>query len=91
MRRRRERELRKAARREAIRAARAKGCTCDPEVVFDLPSHPVAGLAAEQDRIVSATLRHDDWCPLLRVAEERPPGLARLETAVFPFAEEPPR
>jgi hypothetical protein len=35
----------------AIVAARAEGCTCAPEVT-------IAG--------VSAFLRHDDWCALLR-------------------------
>lgn len=57
------------ARDIAIRAARAQGCTCNVEVIG-------SGL--------EFTLRHDAWCPLLRIMEERKPGLARAQIVIAP-------
>jgi hypothetical protein len=57
------------ARQIAIRAARAQGCTCNVEVIG-------SGL--------EFTLRHDAWCPLLRVMEERGPGPARSQLVIAP-------
>lgn len=89
MRRRREREQRKAVERGAIRAVRAQGCTCNPEVAFDAPDHPLA--AAARDGVVPATVKHDSWCPLLRVIEERPPSAGRTQIAITLVGEEPER
>lgn len=65
-----ERRARRAKEKRAIRVARAaakkQGCVCNVEVTITghLDGWPVASVA------------HDDWCPLLRVMEERttPPG-----------------
>ena len=67
LRRRRQREARTAA----IRAARAMGCTCDVQIEFGLRDHPLHGAV---DDLTAVLVRHDDWCPLLRVMEERKPG-----------------
>jgi hypothetical protein len=55
----------------AIRVARAQGCTCDVEVTFGRADHPFAGIAALHQ---TPSLAHDDWCPLIRVLDERKPG-----------------
>jgi hypothetical protein len=63
------RAIRRTRERKLIKASRAavkaQGCVCDVEIV------PVG------DEEYQA--RHDDWCPLLRVMEEREPGLARSQ------------
>ena len=61
-----------AARVAALRAARAQGCTCEPEVRFVNGQPPLA------------TLAHDEWCPLLRTMQERPPGAARSQAVIYP-------
>jgi hypothetical protein len=48
----------------ALKAARAQGCVCDPEIM-------VSWNAGEVPLIDVA---HDDWCPLLRVMQEREPA-----------------
>src|SRR3954447_14402356 len=80
-----ERRMRRAQRREAAKkmlaAARTEGCVCDVEIVFDAPDHPLAGHGSSAVHVVS--LRHDDWCPLLRVMEEHEPGLARAQLLLY--------
>lgn len=63
------------AKRAALAAARAQGCTCDVKVVVQ-PPNGVGGLH-------DITLRHDSWCPLLRVMEERSPGPARSQVVLW--------
>lgn len=65
--------------KQAIRAARAQGCTCDVEIRFGSPEHPFHGTEAEK---YGVSVMHDDWCPLLRVMEERKPGLARTQLVI---------
>jgi hypothetical protein len=36
------------------------------------------------DDAYRVTLKHDPWCPLLRVIEERKPGLARSQLVIYP-------
>jgi hypothetical protein len=67
----RERRLAKAARK----AARVQGCVCNVEITFDRTDHPLRSI----DGMAPVSVAHDDWCPLLRVLEERPPGLARTQ------------
>jgi hypothetical protein len=55
-------------RRAALHAARAQGCVCRPELAPDI---------VEGVRVIAT--RHDDWCPLLKIMEERPPGLSRAQ------------
>jgi hypothetical protein len=69
MRRQQERDARKAARA----AARRQGCACHVEAV-------VLGWVAG---IPEVQVRHDDWCPLLRVMQEREPG-ARSQIVITP-------
>jgi hypothetical protein len=61
------------ARNLALRACREQGCTCDVEITVET----VDGLDAP-----AAAVRHDDWCPLLRTMQERPPGLARWQAVL---------
>ena len=68
------------ARKNAIRAVKAQGCTCKPEIVFGAPDHPGAGKIWPGNTV---SIRHDDWCPLLRVLQEREPG-ARMQLLVYP-------
>jgi hypothetical protein len=63
------------ARDLALRAAREQGCTCDVEIEVET----VDGLDAP-----AAVVRHERHCPLLRVAQERPPGLARWQAVLRP-------
>jgi hypothetical protein len=69
------RKLKRARRKQQARivrdAARAQGCTCNPTVAFDPPWHPLAS----HDVGEHVSVHHDDWCPLLRVMEERGPDL----------------
>jgi len=62
------RERERCWRHASLKAARAQGCLCLPEFAPDT----VAGVPV-------LAVRHDIWCPLLRVMEERPPGLARSQ------------
>lgn len=64
MRRDRERAPIKQAIRVALDAARSNGCCCRPEVT-------VGEMAPGA---YSATVSHDDWCPLIRSTAERPPS-----------------
>lgn len=59
----------------ALRACRGQGCTCDVEIEVET----VEGLDAP-----AAVVRHEDHCPLLRVMQERPPGLARTQAVLRP-------
>jgi hypothetical protein len=52
------------------------GCTCEPDVLVEWSSGDVVSLVS---------LAHDDWCPLLRVMQEREP--AGRYQAVVAFGE----
>lgn len=60
LRRRREQQATKDARR----GCRAQGCTC--EVALEIVSW--------EEGMPQVAARHDDWCPLLRVMQERDPS-----------------
>jgi hypothetical protein len=65
-----ERAMRRAAEQRArkalLTACRAQGCTCDVE----------AEVLRWHGAIPEVAARHDDWCPLLRVMQERGPDRA---------------
>jgi hypothetical protein len=63
---------------------RAQGCVCAVDVVFGSPTHPLAGRLPGE---VAVQLRHDDWCPMLRTMQERPPGTARGQVLLIPNLE----
>lgn len=68
-----QRERQKGLRRVSIRAAKAQGCVCDVQISFVDNEHGID----------ECKVMHDDWCPLLRVMEERPPGLARSQAVIY--------
>jgi hypothetical protein len=72
------RRRRTAARKNAILAVKAQGCTCRPEIDFDAPDHPLHGQLGPCEQV---SVRHDDWCPLYRVLQEREP-MARMQAVV---------
>ena len=45
-------------RRQAVRAARASGCTCKPDITFHAVDPHGWGMP-------SMSIAHDDWCPLV--------------------------
>jgi hypothetical protein len=63
------------ARELALRACREQGCTCEVEFIVE----GVDGLDAPAVAVV-----HEDWCPLLRTMQERPPGRARWQAVLRP-------
>lgn len=65
----------KEARDLALRACRQQGCTCDVEITVEI----IDGLDAP-----CAAVAHKDWCPLLRVEQEKPPGLGRWPAVLRP-------
>lgn len=73
IRRQRETQVRKIA----LQVARAQGCTCQPD-------YEVVGWIRDTPEVA---LKHDDWCPLLRVMEERGPD--RGPQVLFWKREEP--
>jgi hypothetical protein len=85
LRRRRQRQ----AKKNAIRAVRAQGCVCDVEIHFDRPDVPGARVAKAVG-IPNLAVLHDDWCPFLRVIEERQPGLARSQALIYRPDQEAP-
>lgn len=68
--------------REAKRLARAQGCVCGVEAKVGQSDHPLA--AAANVGVTPVSLRHDDWCPLLRTMQERSPDpLARTQLVIY--------
>lgn len=61
--RRRRREFARRVTRESIQAARQQGCACQPDAIVEW----------EPGGIPLVRLAHDDWCPLMRVMNERTP------------------
>lgn len=76
-------ELEKA-RKIALTTARAQGCMCEPTIEFNQSDHPMraASIARGLPEALTPTIRHDDWCPLLRRMRERPSRLDQVTFAV---------
>ncbi len=55
------RDLQTEASEAALRAAKAQGCVCQPDL----------RLAEFKPGLYSVTLAHDEWCPLLRARKDR--------------------
>jgi hypothetical protein len=62
---------------QAIAAARAQGCACQPDVLVEWNTG---------EHVSHISLGHQDWCPLLRVMQERPPA---ARTQAFVSFDEP--
>jgi hypothetical protein len=62
------------ARDLSLRACRQQGCTCDVEFEVETVDPALAPFVAAH---------HEDWCPLLRVEQEKPPG-ARWHAVLRP-------
>lgn len=80
MRRQREIAERKRVRSAVLKVAREQGCVCTPTVE----------ITTIHARVNGATIRHDDWCPLLGSYSDRAnPDVPTGPLVVIPDAWEP--